>query len=195
MVAWSTGSGTARAVQSTLLEVERQGSAYALYAEMVVDAPPGAVYRLLSDYDRLEQLSTLVKEAELLDSPAEHHHRVHTVAELCVLIFCGEVDQVQDVYEVPGREILALTVPEQSNLEEGVIHWRLQPTESGTRLSVYTRLVPDFWVPPLIGPWAVKRALSSQVVETAENIERLAAKNTGSNSLPETQKNGAGTEG
>ena len=165
--------GAAMAVESTMLEVEREEDTYSLYAEMVVDAPVDEVYSVLSDYDRLERLSDLVKEADLVASPAEHRHRVHSVSELCILLFCGKVVQEQEVYETPDREILALTIPGRSNLEEGVIHWRLQAAGDGTRLTVYSRIVPGFWVPPLIGPWAVKNALSDQVLETAENIERL----------------------
>lgn len=169
------GSGAAVAVQSTAFEVAHEENAYSLYAEMVLDAPVRDVYLLLADYDRAEELSDLVEDVSLLASPEPCRHRVHSVAELCVLVFCGQVDQVQDVYEMPNREILALTVPEESNLQEGVMHWRLQPAGNRTRLKVFARVVPDFWVPPVIGPWAVKHALTSQVRETAENIERLSA--------------------
>jgi hypothetical protein len=33
---------------------------------------------------------------------------------------------------------------------------------------------PDFWVPPLIGPWYLKRTLSHGGVRAVSRIERLA---------------------
>ena len=33
---------------------------------------------------------------------------------------------------------------------------------------------PDFWVPPLIGPWVIKRTMREQAITTSEGIERLA---------------------
>jgi hypothetical protein len=172
------GTGAAMAVESTILEVRREGEAYELYAEMVVDAPIKKAYALLSDYDRLDRLSDIVIESVLLASPAKNRHRVYSLAEMCVLLFCARVTHVQDVYEMPHREILALTVPAESDLKEGVLHWRLRPVGRATLLSAFVRIVPDFRAPPLIGPWAIKRALTGQVQKTAENIERLAANTT-----------------
>jgi hypothetical protein len=33
---------------------------------------------------------------------------------------------------------------------------------------------PDFWIPPLIGPWLIKRKLLSETLETVDNLEQLA---------------------
>ncbi len=167
--------GRGFAVESSRIDVEREGEAYTVYAEMVVAIPPAEAFALLSDYDRLDRLSPLVKKSRLLASPQRHRHRVHSVAEMCVLFFCGQVFQVQEVAEIPNREIIALTDPTQSNLKEGIVHWRLAPDPAGTRLTVFARMIPAFWVPPLIGPWAVERALTTEMQETARNLERLGA--------------------
>ena len=44
-----------------------------------------------------------------------------------------------------------------------------------TRLRYQADLVPDFWIPPLIGPWAMKSQLNRMAVDMTEELGKLAS--------------------
>ena len=37
-----------------------------------------------------------------------------------------------------------------------------------------SEIEPAFWVPPLIGPWLIQRALQAETLKSVANLERLA---------------------
>jgi hypothetical protein len=86
-------------------------------------------------------------------------------------MFCKRVVQVQDVTR-PGEYVIeAVIVPSVSDFRSGFARWQLRPQGESTLLSFSHRFEPDFWVPPVIGPWIIKRTLISEVAETAMYIE------------------------
>ncbi|MEA2079826.1 MAG: hypothetical protein U9P00_08215, partial [Pseudomonadota bacterium] len=46
---------------------------------------------------------------------------------------------------------------------------------AGTRILMRSELAPDFWIPPLLGPWLIKRELRAEALQTMHNLERVAA--------------------
>jgi hypothetical protein len=91
-----------------------------------------------------------------------------------VYFFCKTVHQVQDVTEVPGRYISASVLPAMSDFRHGVARVYMWPEGAHTRIRVLAEVEPDFWIPPLIGPWIISRKLHSEALETMRNLERLA---------------------
>ena len=70
----------------------------------------------------------------------------------------------------------ARTIPDQSDFRQGIVEWRIEPTDQEhSHISVYARLEPDFWIPPLIGPWIVKYVLRREALETIESLEKLGS--------------------
>ena len=65
-------------------------------------------------------------------------------------------------------------IPERSDTRYSRAQWRLQAEGGGTLLRYELEMEPDFWVPPLIGPPIVKRALRQGGERAAARIERLA---------------------
>lgn len=172
---------TIHAAEVPELSVKYEGGAFFLDARMSLQAPSAAVYRVLSDYDHWILLSKSVVASKLISS-SDSRHQVHSRTRTCVLFFCGYVDQVQEVTETAGSEIVAVTLPRRSNLRQGVVRWRVSPDGGRTQVTLSAHLTPDFWIPPWIGPWAINARLREQVVETAGNLEKLAG------SLPTRQE-------
>jgi hypothetical protein len=50
----------------------------------------------------------------------------------------------------------------------------LEPTPDGTLMTYRVEMEPDFFVPPVIGPWYLKRTLSQGGQRAVTRIERLA---------------------
>ena len=166
-------AATIHAAEVPELSVRYEGGEFFLDARMSLQAPSAAVYRVLSDYDHWTALSKSVVSSELIFS-SDNRHQVRSRTRTCVLFFCGDVNQVQEITEKSGSEILAVTMPRHSNLRQGVVRWRVAPDGGRTQVNLSAHLSPDFWIPPWIGPWAINARLREQVVETAGNLERLA---------------------
>lgn len=137
-----------------------------------IDAPANVVRRAITDYDNLAAINPDIEVSELLASDAAGVSRVHTVINVCILVFCKRVEQLQQVRQVDMNTIEAVMIPEGSDFRYGVARWRLSSPAAATTVLEFTETFePDFWVPPVIGPWLIQRKLVREVTETSANIE------------------------
>ncbi len=157
-----------------LVEVRHADRAYQVHIETVINAAPRVVLGLLTDYAHLTRISPAVKESEVVAAFHGRRHRVRTVVELCVWIFCRALDQVQDMQQKSDRELVATLIPEGSDFKAGWARWIFRQEGGATRVSFTSQMEPDFLVPPLIGPWLLRRMLQREAVNTIEGLERLA---------------------
>ena len=65
-------------------------------------------------------------------------------------------------------------MPEGSDFTYGYTRWVLTPEADGTRFELTTRLVPGFWVPPLLGALLIQRGLRSTALDALQGLEREA---------------------
>jgi hypothetical protein len=68
-------------------------------------------------------------------------------------------------------ELLAVAVPEQSDVASGQSHTVLQTIEGGTRVRYRLTVVPKFWVPPFIGRTVMLRTLRDVSLDLFRQIE------------------------
>jgi len=162
---------TALAGEILASSVNHDGEGYTLSITARIDAPPDTVYRSITDFDNLAAINPAIEESRLLGAPQPDTRRVRSVIRVCILVFCKRVVQVQDVTLLPGYAIVAVILPERSDFRSGIARWQLTPSGSATELLFSNSFVPDFWVPPVIGPWLIKRKLVWEVTETAMYIE------------------------
>ena len=66
-------------------------------------------------------------------------------------------------------------IPSESDFKYGHADWRMTVEGKGSRLLFSAALTPDFWVPPLIGPYVIKKKMREEAIETVLGLERLAA--------------------
>lgn len=151
--------------------VDHDGERYTLSITARIDAPLAVVYRSITDFDNLAAINPAIEESRLLATPQPDTRRVRSVIRVCILVFCKRVVQVQDVTLLAGYGIEAVIVPEYSDFRSGRARWQLTASDAATVLEFSNRFVPDFWVPPVIGPWLIKRKLVWEVTETTMYIE------------------------
>jgi len=145
---------------------------YALAIRARIDAPSDAVYRAITDYSNLAAINPDIRVSELLETSAAGVATVHTIINVCILVFCKQVEQLQHVTNPDAHTIEAVIVPAGSDFRSGFARWRLSsPTAATTELQFTETFEPDFWVPPVIGPWLIQRKLVREVAETAAYIE------------------------
>ena len=154
-------------------EVNDIGDHFVLHLEMRIDADAESVYDVLVDFNNIKYLNDSIKESELLKSVG----LVHTVSmrsEGCVLFFCQSVTQVTTVTELDDGYIMSIVDPEQSDLSYGKTLWQVIEEEDETTKIIYNAdIVPDFWIPPLIGTHIFKNRLAEEGEKTINGIERI----------------------
>ena len=146
---------------------------YLLRIDMLIDADTDRVRQLMTDYAHLDRLSTRITRSELLESNTPQY-RVRVTTNGCVLFFCRELVQVQDVSELPNGYIIVTALPEMSDFTYSKNVWRIRAQNDRTRVTYSSDLVPDFWIPPLFGTAIFKSQLLEEARQVIENLERLA---------------------
>ncbi len=164
----------AQAAQITLASAEREGQRYGVQVEALLAAPPADVRRLLTDYSHLGRINPSIKSSEVLPSARPGIARVRIVSQVCVWVYCKRLHQVQDMSESDGGVLEATVLPQASDFRYGHARIALRAVPGGTAFSMHGELEPDFWIPPFIGPWLIKRKLLEEAQVTIEHLERVA---------------------
>lgn len=165
----------APAVEITASGVVREDSVYTAHVDARIEAPLALVHAAITDFENLAAVNPSFEQSSVLIRTAERQ-RVRTVINVCILIFCKRVVQVQDVRMPDMHTIEATAVPGAGDFRSGQARWVLQAEGDATRLHFSHVFEPDFWVPPLIGPWMIEDKLVEEVEVTGRYIERLAGK-------------------
>ena len=156
------------------IDVGRKGAMYSLHAETVLDASPEAIFDVLLDYERFGRISSVYKDFGYLDPLSDGTPVVFTRMEGCLLFYCKSMMRVERLEaESPGH-IRTVTMPDRSDFKRSTSEWSLEPEASGTRMIYTLEMEPDFFVPPVIGPWYIKRTLKRGGGDAIDRIERLA---------------------
>lgn len=154
--------------------VQRFDQRYVVEVDARFDAPAERLRMLLTDYAHLDRINASISRSEVIETNSSQHHCVLTEADVCVAVFCKHVVQVQDVSVLPDGNILATMRPTRSDFSYGVARWDFFEEPAGTRMRFRSEIEPAFWVPPLIGPWLIQRALQAEMLKSVANLERLA---------------------
>lgn len=160
----------ARAASIDSIQVSHGGSVYDVQARLTIDAPRKQAYGAATDFEALADKARLIVSSRRIAS-----HRLDSVLSMCVLFYCRDIRQVMDYRLSPSRAISMTVVPGAGDLKSGQAHWQFESHgPAQTVLCFKAHIVPDFWVPPMIGDWALRRALRAQMLDTAQAVESLA---------------------
>jgi hypothetical protein len=162
------------AVDIRELEVSEDGGVYQIKLATVIDAPAEYVYRVLTDYVHLHRLHPSIIQSDILPSPGAGIVRVRTRILDCILIFCMELDRVEDISELPPYHVHATIVPSMCNFRSGKADWRIEDMGGHSQLIYEAQMKPDFTVIPVIGPYLVTRKLRDEMTSSLGKIECIA---------------------
>lgn len=175
LIAFTWTSADAAVVES--LRIERADPQYRMHLSARLDTTPDASFGVFRDFANLPRINDAIELVQTLPGAAPGAQRLYTRVRVCIWYFCTHLDQVQDIVEVRDGDALGLdaqVLPEHSNLRYGRARWRMRACGGQTCLDFHAELEPDFWVPPIIGPWAIERAMRNEALQTSQGIERLA---------------------
>ena len=163
------GSADLRAISVDFVDDRYELSSEAYFAASRED-----LFRVLSDYDLFEKFSSAFVESYNLPPDRHGRPRYYTRMTGCVLMFCKSFERRGYLLLEPPGEIIAIAQPELSDFRHCRERWRLVPEGEGTVLEYTFEMEPDFWVPPVIGPFLIKRELREDGRDAIDRIEALA---------------------
>lgn len=164
----------ALAADTSDVSIEKQDRVYVIRMAFEVHANARQVMSVLTDYQNPRRLTSAVRNREII-SRHDGVTRVRTELRGCTLFFCKTMKVVQDVTESADR-IRADIVPEGSDFRSGYLEWSLTHDGSeSTSVVLEAVMEPDFFLPPLIGSFLVRRALEKQFIEISDNLGAEAA--------------------
>ena len=160
------------------MEFWEQDNHYYLRSASAIEAPPELIFNTLLDYQNFYRLSGGIKETRYLEPDADGTPVAFTLVESCVLFFCRQVKKTERVIIRSDSVIELEADPERSDFKYLHGRWTISRKNNHTVLAYDMEMIPDFWIPPLIGTWALKRKLYHSAMNMAHRIEKLAASGT-----------------
>jgi len=148
------------------ITVDINDGRYHVFGQSRIAATAEFIYTTLIDYDNFHKLAGGIAETKYLPPDESGDLLAYSRFESCVLIFCKSIEKVEHIVGHPNDSIHVQAIAERSDFIFNESHWRIEADGDTTLLTFEAEFEPDFWIPPLIGPWAVRRKL----VRTAELI-------------------------
>ncbi len=167
-------SSLATAADLRDIQVERADGIYTLQSVVWFDAGIDTVYHVFLDWDLSEQFSSVVVEARNLGSDATGDRGFYTRNRACVLFYCKSVERFGRVEHEPAIFIKAITDPERSDFHLSNETWEFSEEDDGTLIRYQLEMRPKFWIPPVIGPYVLKKKMREDGVDALDRIEAIA---------------------
>lgn len=188
VAAFAALGASALAAAATIdeLDVWRKRGLYTLEAEARLAATPESIYAVLTDFDdnAYSRISRVYKESRYLPPAPDGTPIVYTRMEGCMLWHCVTLERTERLETDPPYYIKSVALPEGSNFKRASSEWMLEPDGDGTQMTYKLEMEPDFFVPPIIGPWYLKRTLEKGGLRAVRRIERLARELDGRPNAP-----------
>lgn len=172
LVGWVAAviSGAVPAATVEDLRVTHPDDAYRVVAHLRLQVGREAAFAAANQFEQIAARSSMIESSQRRPG-----HELASRMRLCVMWYCKTVRQVMRYGRQPPGRLDMQVVPGKGDLKAGAAHWRFAVAGPQQATVVFeARLVPDFWVPPMIGSWALSQALRKQIEATAMAIEDIA---------------------
>ena len=173
-VVLATVNASAADLRSIEVQRDKVHNLYTLKSITWFASDADALYAVLTDYDLFREFTNAIVESKNLEPDSLGRPEYYTRMEGCVLLFCKSFVRVGHLALEPVSNIVAISDPERSDFKRAIERWQLKPEGGGTLMIYEFEMVPDFWIPPVIGPFYMKRALKSGGARAVDRIEALA---------------------
>ncbi len=164
----------AHAAELKSVDVTHEKGVYRMTSVTVLDAPLAGVFDVLTDYDDFERISSVYDDAHFLPRLGDDPVRVYTRVKGCVWFYCQTLERVEILTNEGLTCLRTEAIPDASDFKSSVSTWTLREVEGGTEVTYSILMEPDFFVPPLIGPYVLKRRLRSGGTDAIARMERFA---------------------
>ncbi len=166
-------SHAACALEIVRADTQYKDHEYRVELELVLSSTPERIEAVLRDYANYPALDNSILESKVLSRPDAATAMLYTKLRACSGVFCRTVRRVERVHE-SAFELLAVVVPDQSEVVSGRTHTVLQTLNGRTRVRYQTSVVPKFWVPGFVGRPLMLRTLREASLDLFRHVEARA---------------------
>lgn len=159
--------------QQISVQTSGEGSLITVLAVAEMQVDPRTAWNVISDYDHLAEFIPEMRRSRVIE---RHGDKVliEQAGLFTFLVFRQPVEVRLALVETPPRGIEARVV--SGNLKQMDGRYTLEELPAGkVRLSYSGRVVPDFFVPPIIGKVIVRSVLTRQFTALVKEILRRDA--------------------
>ena len=170
---WALVAPTASAGGDVVVEMHRRGEALEVQARAVLAAPMPLAWKVLTDYERMPRFIPGIEKSVIRQRQGNHLLVEHTGAAH-FLFFSFPIDVTLEVDESPMQWVTSRAVG--GNFRRMLGRYDLSEQAGGRALLRYSGFIePDFALPPLIGPAALRHSVREEFTAMVGEIERRAA--------------------
>ena len=164
------GSANAATVES--LQISKHKKFYQTRAEFIVNAPQQEVFAAFTLFENLTRINPSIINSSAIPL-TNVTTRVTTQVKDCMGLFCKSLTLVEDVTVSDNQRVRSQMVAGLGDFDAGHTEWEFQAYGNKTRVVYSSRVKPGFWLPPVVGKKAMKKALRRQIVDSVENLEAI----------------------
>ena len=177
---WLISSTPCTTLAAEMLHIEmwKSDNQYHLRSASTINAPPELIISTLLNYTNFHRLSGGIKETRYLAPDPDGTPVAFTLVESCILFFCKQIKKTERVLHVSENEIILEADPARSDFKYMHSRWMVKKVGTQSILSYDMDMQADFWIPPLIGTWAVKRKLRTSAMNMSRRLEEMAVTGT-----------------
>jgi hypothetical protein len=128
------------------------------------------------DFDNFHRLTGGIAESHYLEPEAsdpDNGRLGYTRIDSCVWLYCKSFERVERIYTEPPSLFRTKIIAERSDFKSYETEWQLKDENGGTRIRFSAAMQPDFWIPAVVGKWAVRRKLELTAQQMGQAIEYL----------------------
>ncbi|MFQ5608964.1 MAG: hypothetical protein ACE5F8_01685 [Woeseiaceae bacterium] len=164
----------ARAAELLSVSVDKKDGLYYVVSEVWMDVAQAPVYDVFADWDVATEFSSFIVESRNVGPDEDGVMGFYINNRGCVLFFCKSVIRAGVVESEPYHTLRAIADPEESDFEISEEIWTFRREDNGTVVRYENIMKPKFWIPPLIGPYLMKRKLTRDGGDAMDRIENIA---------------------
>ena len=164
----------ATAAEMRSINVEHHNGRYTVSSEVWFDATVKQVFEVFRHWDLSTQFSSAIVESR--DIAADEYGRpgYYVRNEGCLLFFCKSIVRQGHVELKINEELRAVANPAISDFKLSNETWTFVAENGGTVVFYQLLMEPDFWVPPGVGPYLIKRKFRNNGGDAIDRIEEIA---------------------
>lgn len=156
------------------IEVEHDKGRYSVNSEVWFDASVPQVFEVFRQWDLSTQFSSAIVESYDIAADQDGRPGYYVRNHGCVLFFCKSFVRQGHVELQLNEELRAIADPSVSDFRMSNERWTFVAEGGGTVVIYNLLMEPDFWVPPAIGPYLIKRKFRNNGGDAIDRIEAIA---------------------
>jgi len=157
------------------VHVEKTGDLIIVDVKATVAAKPSIVWGVLTDYDHMVDFISALKTSRVISRDG-NVLQVAQAGDAQIGMFHFSFDTVRSVTLVPQREVQSHLI--RGDFKRSDFTTKVTSEGANTIITNHGEYIPDRWVPPWIGPSAIRQQTEKQYAELiAEMMKRQSMGN------------------